>query len=371
MVITNFRIIHLDTKKLICHRDVTFNSNENQGYLLDDGTYFTYLKIIDNNLFGTLSAGTHRTLSVKRDYSRMDITIGNFKTGNLQNMTVTDYKRYVKRIFSYLYEEYGLLIDDTYVTTSSLEINCTFEIRKCFSEYHRVLRLLMFLLPDYYKKIVEVNRKDKFSHSLEAETFYRGNNSMQIKIYDKSQQLSDVYGYSYGGNLMRIEFVLKTSQKIKEVFGSTNLCALSDIKVIDFFIRQFRKLFKNKYQNWKKLNGKTLRQLILDHKKLNPTYWQRNLLNELRNSEQITHIPQLLEVQDLLTQIKILETAGHYKRTENSILKLCRVNDIYLQNDAQKINEIISKVENIYQNQATALTASRPTTSSGDIEMRH
>lgn len=350
MVISNFRIRSLDRKKLICHDNVTYDAGNEHGYLLEDGTCFSHLKIKDNRLFGSLLAGTHRTCSVKRDYSKMDITIGDTQTWNLQNMSVDEYKKHIKTIFSYIYEEYGLLIDDSYTTISTLEINCTFEIDACFSEYHRSLRLLMFLLPDYYKKIIEVCKKDISNLSLESETFYRGNNSMQIKIYDKKRQLQNTHGYLYGGNIMRIEFVLKTAQKIREVFGSNSLSNLSDTIVNEYYIRQFRKLFGNKYQKWKKDNGKYLRQKILEHKRQNPSHWQRTLLNELRNHEQTNQIPILLDINDLLVQVKLLDTTGHYKRVEKSILKKCRTDDVYLQNDAQKINEIISKVENIYKN---------------------
>ena len=370
MVISNFRIRSLNRTKLTHHDNVTFDIGDAHGYLLEDGTCFTHLKINDNKLFGSLIAGTHRTRSVKRDYSKMDITIGNSKTGNLQNLSVAEYKARIRTIFSYIYEEYGLLIDTSPTTISTLEINCTFEIDTCFSEYHRPLRLLMFLLPGYYKKIIEVSKKDTLSLSLESETFYRGNSSMQIKIYDKKRQLQDTQGYRYDGNILRIEFVLKTAQKIKEVFGSNSLCNLSDEIVNEYYIHQFRKLFENKYQKWKKDNGKQLRQKILEHKKENPIYWQRTLLNELRNYEQTKQIPILLEISDLLVQVKSLDTTGHYKRIEKSILNKCHDDDVYLQNDAQKITEIISKVENIYKNYVTlSTTATLPSTPCGDKEM--
>ena len=58
-----------------------------------------------------MCAGTKKTKRIKQDYSRMDIVIGNKSQGNLQNMTVAEYQRMIKRIFQYLNEEYGIAVN--------------------------------------------------------------------------------------------------------------------------------------------------------------------------------------------------------------------------------------------------------------------
>ena len=53
-------------------------------------------------------------------------------------------------------------------------------------------------------------------------------------------------------------------------------------------------------------------------------------------------------MKDLLTQVKISDKDRHYQRIARGILEQCRYNDIYLQNDAEKAEEIIGKVKDAY-----------------------
>lgn len=100
-----------------------------------------------------------------------------------------------------------------------------------------------------------------------------------------------------------------------------------------------------------KNNQLLLIKLIKKHKALNATYWQRNILSECRNQEQKALVPTLLDINNLLQAIKSLEKNGHYKRVEKSLLSKCKPDDIYLQGDSQKIEEIITTVTRIYEEQ--------------------
>lgn len=348
IVIKGFRIIAMNVKKLKNRDNTVLEESGENLYFLGDNTGFRKLKIDDNIWFGSLIAGTTVNKSGKHDYSRMDITIGNRETGNLVNMSVAEYKERVQYIFSYLYGEYGILIDGSHTKISQMEINCTIAIEEEFYKYHRSLELMLYNLPDYYSKIGKLQKANKKDVRLEAETYYRGNQSMQIKIYDKKKQLQDTRGCMIDENIMRIEFELKSASKIRTVFGSNELEELTQRKVCDFYIGQFRKLFEKKYWKWRKDNGNFLRKLIIDHKSKNPIHWQRNLLNECRNQEQKNSVPILLEIEDLLEQVRLLEGSGHYTRTEKAILNKCELDDVYLQRDSEKIEEILSKVNHIY-----------------------
>ena len=90
--------------------------------------------------------------------------------------------------------------------------------------------------------------------------------------------------------------------------------------------------------------------MIICHKRKSKRYWKSNLLRECANREQIDQIPVLLDVKHLLIQVKALDKDGHYKRVENGILKQCNYNDIYLQDDSDKIKEILDRVHEIYNN---------------------
>lgn len=90
--------------------------------------------------------------------------------------------------------------------------------------------------------------------------------------------------------------------------------------------------------------------MILSHKKSSPKNWQRNLLTNCRNAELQNRLPVILEIEDLFEQIKLLDKSGHYARTKASILKKLNHDDIYLLHDAQKVEEILNTVNQIYKN---------------------
>ena len=56
-------------------------------------------------------------------------------------------------------------------------------------------------------------------------------------------------------NIMRIEFILKKSQKIKEVFKSTLVSDLTDAKLNEFYYSQFIRLFEKPYRKWQMENA--------------------------------------------------------------------------------------------------------------------
>lgn len=348
MVVTNFIIVKLDYRKLESHVNVEVEKKEEgYRYCLSDGKGFSKLKIEDYRRFGVLSAGTSRNKYGMHLYSRMEVTIGEKHTGNLQNLTVMEYKTRIREIFSYLHTEYGVETRWEEVTISLLEINCTFSINAEFYRYHRVLRLMMYNLPAYYKKITEVRNRNHEENRLESETYYRGNDSLQIKLYDKRKQLQETYHYEYGENLLRIEFVLKRAQKVREVFKSNRLKDLTDDKIYSFFWRQFKKLFIKRYISWKKQNESVLKKMILKHKLEYGNQWAGSLLNYCRNQEQQTGIPVLLSIEDLFYILKPMDQYGHFSRTKQSLLRKCEGQDVYLQNDSQKIREIFSKIGTI------------------------
>ena len=168
--------------------------------------------------------------------------------------------------------------------------------------------------------------------------------SMEVKIYDKKRQLEEIKHFSIEKNLMRIEIILKKSQKIKEVFGSCYVIALTDKMITDFYIKQFIRLFVKPYHKWRLENSKLLKNMILMHRKKNRNHWKDNLLKECSNKEQIDQIPILLDIEDLLKEVKILEKNGHYSRLKKGMLELCQFNNIYLSKDTQKVKEIFEKV---------------------------
>lgn len=349
-VLSGFRIISIDFEKLLKCDNAVIDREGKFTYLLNNGESFRWMKIEDRKMFGTLCAGVKKEKYFKIDYARIDICIGNSYQSNLQNLTVIEYKQRIKEVFHYLCDVYGVVADMREIRLSEMEINCTFQLKGEFFKYHRVLRLMMFNLPKSFRKMGQVQNVNKKENRLESETFYRGNTLTEIKLYDKAKQLEDTGHFVDKENIIRIEFVLKKPQKIREVFNSALAADLSDKKINEFYYEQFIKLFEKPYQKWEIENGKQLMEMIICHKRKSKRYWKSNLLRECANREQIDQIPVLLDVKHLLIQVKALDKDGHYKRVENGILKQCNYNDIYLQDDSDKIKEILDRVHEIYNN---------------------
>lgn len=342
-VLSNFRIVSIDYDKLRQHQNAEIDVSNSFAYQAE-GVNFRWLKIKDNNKFGTLTAGVKKTKRGIYDYARIEIFVGDGETGNLQNKTVGEYKSLVTEAFEHLYSEYGIGINYDDVSFSLMEINCTFPLESEFHQYHRVLRLMMYNLPNSFKKLNQVQAVNKGEHRLEAETYYRGNNTTEVKIYDKKRQLAETIYYFHGENLMRIEITLKKPQRIKEAFKTNLLNDFTDAMINDFFIKQFERLFVKRYEKWQEENAKRLKRMIVASKVDSPVRWKSNLLRECSNREQADQIPLLLDIEDLLDQIKELDTAGHYSRTETSIMRQCIKGDVFFQKDSSKIDEIIDKV---------------------------
>ena len=231
-----------------------------------------------------------------------------------------------------------------------MEINVTIPLKDEFYKYHRVLQLFMYNLPNSYKKINEVSAANKKEKRLETETLYRKNTSMAIKVYDKRRQLRQTIGYQADKEYLRIELVLQHRQKVREVFKTNSIQGITDAMINDFFMKEFRRLFVEAYRKWQTENAVRLRKMIKSHKKASPRYWKSNLIRECANREQADQIPVLLDVNDLLVQVNALDEAGHYRRIETGILAQCVKTDVFIQNDAEKVEEIFDLVYEAYDN---------------------
>ena len=319
------------------------------GYLVS-GLSFHFLKIADNNKFATLKAGVSGRNRYKYDYAKIDITIGDGLRGNLQNKTIEEYKERIAEIFMYLEKEYGIGVKVDELQFDSMEINVTIPLKDEFYKYHRVLQLFMYNLPNSYKKINETSAANKKEKRRETETLYRKNTSMAIKVYDKSRQLLQTIGYRADKEYLRIELVLQHRQKVKEVFKTNSIEGITDTMINDFFMKEFRRLFVETYRKWQTENAVRLKKMVKAHKKNSPRYWKSNLIRECANREQADQIPVLLDIEDLLIQVKALDESGHYRRAEAGIRAQCVKNDVFLQNDAEKVEEIFDLVYEAYEN---------------------
>lgn len=348
--LADFDVISMDLEKISKYSNVILESKADMNYITQDGIEFGRLQINDNNEFGTMLIEIRKKMGSYYVYTRMDVYVGDSYKGNLNNISVKEYKEKVQNIQIYLFNKYGVNIDISSIKIRNIEINCTFQIEDEFYKYHRPLRLVMYNLSDDSKKTMVVEKNNKQEQRLESETFCYGNSRWKLKVYDKKRQLYETIGYECDIYIMRIEITLLGLSKVREVFKTNLLADITDKKIQDYYISQFRKLIEQKYIKWQKHNQKLLQEKIILHKKLYKNAWQKKLLSECRDLEMKNRVPIILEIEDVLQQVKLLEkkkNGRHYARVEKEILANCNENDVYIQKDGKRIKEIINKVNEI------------------------
>lgn len=308
-------------------------------YWLNDGTGFKTLKINDNYAFSTLTAYTKMISNLKIDCSWMDICIGTLHQDNLNNQSMEDFHDRLTFIQSYLTKVYGIMIDFTDAKFKTMEINTTIELNSSFKSYHRIFRILMHNMPSRFPEYFETHKNKSLKQKRILNSFYCYNQSMTVKIYDKS-------GYSKK-NYMRLEFGLKTSKKVKESFGSNQIYHITDNMIAAYFSKQFMKLFYHSYRRWYESNQRYLSKLLRKHKRINATYWKRNLLNECSDLEQRNTLPVLLDIEDLLKVVKNHDHNRHYARDKRAFYSYEQWHSVYFQHDSQKAREVLDKIHKI------------------------
>ena len=112
---------------------------------------------------------------------------------------------------------------------------------------------------------------------------------------------------------------------------------------------QFERLFVKRFRVWQQENQEQLDCLIKSHKTAKKGSWKQNLLRECSAKEQMSQIPVLLDIESLLQQLRKNDSSRHFQRTKESLLRMCGENDVYMQSDGAKAEEIISKVKAAYE----------------------
>lgn len=352
MNLFNLPVTHIDFDVLLAHprEKVKIFYNQNEYYLeTPDGTKISYLKIKDNQIFNEFIVWVDAR---RREHQMLSFSATNLYTMNLSNLSTEEVKNHLVNIRFYLLSKYGITLDINKVQIKLLELNCTFSLLGNFSEYHRVLKLLMHLVPLAHSNLQLYLGENKKDYILNLETILKKNKSMEIIIYDKSAQLYNKKGIKTGTNLMRIEIRLLTSRKITEAFENNQLKHLTDEAIARYFMRQFSQKFNLIYERWMKKNQRELRRLITECKKNAPIHWQTNFLESCRNCEQCNNLPLLLDIDHLFLLIraekdKNRNTSRTIKEFRNKMKR--RENDCFSKKDAKKVEEIFRAVKNAYE----------------------
>lgn len=135
---------------------------------------------------------------------------------NVRNITTaSDLQSALCIVRNRLATEYGITIDLNEAKISEIEINTNIQLSRPFSEYTHVFDFIKRAFPAKYK-----NRKN-YEEDRQTTGFSVENTQLLLKFYDKLREAKILVDGS--GNLLRIEYRFKCSDKVQHSLGYTEL----------------------------------------------------------------------------------------------------------------------------------------------------
>lgn len=309
-------------------------------------TGITKIAVKDNEIFSDLVIGCadgHNNFPI--EYVYLTITVANAKGFNLENMSYEEYTQYISLVLEYIHSEYGIELYADYMKVDYLEINANIFLTQDFPKYHRVLKLLMSFFSNHFKKLSTYERLDK--GQADAESYKRGNKSIEVVFYDKLQQLRDSGTYLEEDiSILRIELRLKEKKKVKYAFGSCFWKDLNDKKIAEYFTAQIYTQLLKKYNVWHMKKEKELKKLIVSCRERSSKVWHHLLMQEIRNKSEKDMLPFILDMEQICSSFRLLpDKHRNRNRAINSLLNISIEDDSYKNNDIEKVYEILDTLK--------------------------
>lgn len=316
-------------------------------YMPDTHAGITKIIIKDNEIFSDLIIGcASDSNGLPIEYVYLTITVSNVNGCNLENMTYDEYSDYIESVISYIEHQYGIALMYDCVKLDYAEINANILLNYDFPKYGRVLKLLMSLFDNHLGKLSGYEKlKDR--KGAQVESYKRGNKSKEIIFYDKMQELEDT-GNSIEDDvsILRIELRLKDKKKIKSALGSCIWGEINDTVIVECFHREIYHQLSKKFEQWEEEREKELKRLILNCKKKSKKVWHHLLMQEIRNKSESMTIPHILDIEQVCNAYRQLpDPNGNVNRSIKSLLNISIDNDIYRNNDIDKVFEILDTLE--------------------------
>lgn len=344
----SIRYIYIeDIEYLLEHQDVSVYTKNGEISILKDlkGKELNYSTIIiepKSKKFKKLTIGSKLDKKIKKDYIILDLSIAEDGESNLIPLTLLDYRRKLESIGNYILEEYKILLNLEECSFRRLEINNTIELDDEFKQYKDIVTVIADLSPRRYEQ----------GHYKNGNKLVNGivlfNKSQEWKIYDKTQQLEDVYKIKVDRNFLRIEIVLLTPKKIKDVFGTTSIYEITEEQLKDYFIKMIEKDLFKAFDKYIKNSNKELLKIAKEEQEKDIKKWVRGFflrsfkLKYKPYKESEADIDLLFDTQQCLDIIKKY-TKKNYARAYRNI-KADDEESIHKKNNLARYNEIKEKL---------------------------
>lgn len=350
----------IDYSRLLCHECVQIEEAENGKairYLPTTHKGISKIIIKDNQVFSDLAIGCIRDGTNKiHEYIYLTITVDNARGDNLEPMSYKEYCLYLENVIWYIADTYGIYLQTDDMKVRYMELNTNIALTENFSAYSRGIKLLMSFPDKRYGKLSTYDSvsKKKKDTVFTAESYKRGNQSIEFVIYDKTKQMEDrKKKKDKSGDMpqyLRIEYRLLTPQKIKDELKSADWKNLNDNLIADWFINKWRHQIVEEYEAWKQERQKNLLKLIAKCRRKNPKNWHHLLMQEIRNLSELNGASYILDIEQVHEAVRnIPNSSKYYTRTIKAFDKIEIDRDIYRNHDMAKVEEIINGVELSYK----------------------
>ncbi len=312
------------------------------------------IAVKDNMAFFDLVIGCNNIYGNRWiEYANLDMRIPN-EEGNLVPWHKKQYDEYIYKIVLYIYQRYHIMLGCDRMQIKKIEINCNIPLTHDFCFYSRPMKLLITLMDNHLEKLGSYERvkSEKNMKKLQAESFLRGNKSMEVIFYDKQRQLNETKKDSdkIGTPILRIEYKLKTKQKINAAIGTASWNEINDRLIADYFLAYSRKELSSRFQKWMEMRKKELVRLVKECRKNNSQRWHYDLMTVIRNRSEHAEIPFILDIEQVYEAVRMIPDKNRSRKIKSIDSILLEYNDVYKNKDINKAFEIISGIEQAYKN---------------------
>ncbi len=234
-----------DFEKLFSHDNIKTNTRPGSKKikLYDENTgeafEFQCVTINKDERFETLHLGVKKVGNGLKEYATLKVFIEDEDneegTANLFPLKQSEVLEKQTELLLYIREKYGLNLECDKSKYTFMEINKTVELKEDVKEYHDVMEYMKLVAPAKYRRRTEDT--DKYN---EINLISLQNNSVKIKVYNKTKQLKEYKSIEVDKFYMRIEICLKDSRKIQNAFGTTIIEEITDEMMLEYYLRTIK-----------------------------------------------------------------------------------------------------------------------------------
>ncbi len=273
------------------------------------------------------------------------------------NLVCDDVSGIVKRLDSIkaqLMDDYGIQIDYSSAKIQSIEIAKTIHLQHGgYADYHRVLALLMSLIPeghmDYVMLCGRQARIDGAMSYADIRTHYRMNSdrTLQVKFYDKTQELLDRYGIEVADDFLRCELTLK-GRKVRQWLKLDLLKDLTDADITNSMQHALKILYRNTFERWELAMEEWAATIFQDEYGKDSRHFIRRTLERLGESAIELHgTPFLLSSYELCAALTFSGLST--RERSDYLMRLCREKYTRFSDmDRTRAMEVLGKLYNIF-----------------------